>query len=174
MLQEKVLNPPPVQVSPWISEAPLRWVGVLPSHIGSDRCSLSGMNICYASCGPGENGQDESHSEESSSSVGSSSDKDDLPHQSSVMAIVRERLRTAHGVERNDSDKYLWPTDPYGEEPRSAKCKLPLRYAVSSLIVIAILASSCSMYSYLMLEWSRAHAETLNLFKESGCSSVLC
>ena len=30
-------------------------------------------------------------------------DKDDLPHQSSVMAIVRERLRTAHGVERNDS-----------------------------------------------------------------------
>ena len=125
------------------------------------------MNICYASCGPGENGQDESHSEESSSSVGSSSDKDDLPHQSSVMAIVRERLRTAHGVERNDSDKYLWPTDPYGEEPRSAKCKLPLRYAVSSLIVIAILASSCSMYSYLMLEWSRAHAETLNLFKDS-------
>lgn len=91
------------------------------------------------------------------------------------MAIVRERLRTAHGVERNDSDKYLWPTtDPYEEEPRSAKCKLPLRYAVSSLIVIAILASSCSMYSYLMLEWSRAHTETLNLFKESGCSSMLC
>ena len=135
------------------------------------------MNIYYASCGPGENGQDESHSEESSSSVGSSSDKDDLPHlphHSSVMAIVRERLRTAHGIERNDSDKFLWAADPYEEEPRSAKCKLPLRYAVSSLIVIAILVSSCSMYSYLMLEWSRAHAETLDLFKESGCSSMLC
>eukprot|EP00438_Fugacium_kawagutii_P015389 Skav225149 [mRNA] locus=scaffold1056:256626:264231:- [translate_table: standard] len=82
------------------------------------------------------------------------------------MAIVRERLRTAQGLESTESNKFVWSTEPYAEDPPKGRCKLPLRVVVSTLIIIAILASSCTIYIYLMLEWTRAHGETLQLFND--------
>ena len=121
----------------------------------------------YETCGAPNGGESGSSSDSSDSLSGSEKDEKEIPHQSSVMAIVRERLRTAHGLDHTaESDHFIWSTEPHEEEPRK-NCKLPLRFVVSTLIIIAILASSCSMYIYLMLEWSRAHGETLNLFKDS-------
>eukprot|EP00435_Cladocopium_sp_Y103_P035985 s851_g9.t1 len=135
--------------------------------------AMNRMNACetniYETCGA--NGQSESSDSSVSGSSGSEGeDNEEIPHQSSVMAIVRERLRTAHGLEHTESDQFIWSTEVYEEELPLAKrrnCKLPLRFVISSLIIIAILASSCTMYAYLMVQWSRAHGETLNLFKEA-------
>ncbi|CAK9100182.1 unnamed protein product [Durusdinium trenchii] len=91
---------------------------------------------------------------------------DELPQQSSVMEIVRQRLRTIHGtLDRSESDG-LCSAHSY-ESPAVRRCKLPLRCAVSCLIIVAILLSSVSMYIYLMVEWTAAHDDTLELFNES-------
>ena len=134
---------------------------------------MNAMAVCetnYETCGA--NGQSESSDSVSDSSGSESLDNAEIPHQSSVMAIVRERLRTAHGLEHTESDHFIWSTESevYEEELPLAKrrsCKLPLRFVISSLIIIAVLASSCTMYAYLMLQWSRAHGETINLFREA-------
>lgn len=134
---------------------------------------MNAMAVCetnYETCGA--NGQSESSDSVSDSSGSESLDNAEIPHQSSVMAIVRERLRTAHGLEHTESDHFIWSTESevYEEELPLAKrrsCKLPLRFVISSLIIIAVLASSCTMYAYLMLQWSRAHGETINLFRDS-------
>ena len=133
---------------------------------------MNAMTVCetnYETCGAGQSESSDSVSDSSSSeSLGNA----EIPHQSSVMAIVRERLRTAHGLEHTESDHFIWSTESevYEEELPLAKrrsCMLPLRFVISSLIIIAILASSCTMYAYLMMQWSRAHGETLNLFREA-------
>ena len=117
------------------------------------------MNV-YETCVSGENG-------ESSEDDSSSDDKDDeveIPQQSSVMEIVRQRVRTVHGSEYGDSNE-LHASESFPEKVPKKTCKLPLRFAVTALIIISILASSCAMFMFLMLQWSRAHDETLKLFR---------
>lgn len=127
------------------------------------------MSATYEECASATSGHDAKSSDgsESSESV-SEKDKegDELPQQSSVMEIVRQRLRTIHGtLDRSESDG-LCSAHSY-ESPAVRRCKLPLRCAVSCLIIVAILLSSVSMYIYLMVEWTAAHDDTLELFNES-------
>ena len=117
------------------------------------------MNI-YETCVSGENGE----SSEDDSSSEDKGDEAELPQQSSVMEIVRQRVRTVHGSDFGDSNE-LHTSDSFLEKMPKKTCKLPLRFAVTALIIISILASSCSMFMFLMLQWSRAHQETLKLFR---------
>jgi len=91
----------------------------------------------------------------------------------SIMDVVRARLRTAN-VKQTPSTACWLATGMPGKMERpgaqgvqAGRRRLPLRIAVSILIVSAILVSSLSLFAYLSMQWSSAHAETLSLLSDS-------